>query len=288
MIGVFLLENFQEALTGEHVDSASARVVEQVVRTTCNFTGRDFLPSFRVEDKQSRRPPASHEEPVMSFVERHREIVFGGSNGPTGQDGALDSINDFDLLLVRNVHEKTSSRFLKAKRFRMGVDDDVPNLLPVGIQKPKPSRALLSFPQLFRPGVSDDHTLAAGVVANVVGVIGELHSRKDLKCGPIEDLRDAVKAAGDEQPVGGGVVKHSLWLSQIGNRAHALARFQVDHLERMVVHSGHEEALAFHVDAGMIDAAFDVRQGNMGFQRQGLGLLAGGRAARNEQCCKNQ
>src|SRR5438876_1256035 len=198
VIGVFLLENFQEALTGEHVDSASGRVVEQVVRTTCNFTGRDFLPSFRVEDKQSRRPPASHEEPVMSFVERHREIVFGGSNGPTGQDGALDSINDFDLLLVWNVHEKTSPRFLKAKRFRMRVDDDVPNLLPVGIQKPKPSRALLSFPELLCPGVSHDHSLAPGIEANVVGVIGELQSRKHLKCGPIEDLRDAIKAAGDE------------------------------------------------------------------------------------------
>src|SRR5947209_19907288 len=28
VVGIFLLENFQEALTGEHVDSAYARVVE--------------------------------------------------------------------------------------------------------------------------------------------------------------------------------------------------------------------------------------------------------------------
>src|SRR2546421_4846297 len=43
VVGIFLLENFQEALTSEHVDPASVRVVEEVVRTTCNVTGRDFL-----------------------------------------------------------------------------------------------------------------------------------------------------------------------------------------------------------------------------------------------------
>src|SRR5260370_40155797 len=117
----------------------------------------------------------------MSFVECHGEIALG-ANGPSGQDSALDCIDDFNLLLFWNVHEKTSSRFLKAKRFGMGINDDVPGLLPVGIQKPKPSGALLPFPQLLCPGVSHDHTLAAGVVANVIGVVGELHSRKDLKC----------------------------------------------------------------------------------------------------------
>src|SRR5437870_4895065 len=107
----------------------------------------------------------------------------------------------------------------------MGIDDDVPGLLSVGVQKPEPSGSFFPFSQLLCPGVSDDHTLASGVVANVIGVVRELHGRKDLKCGSIEDLRDAVKTAGHEQTVGGGVVEHSLWLGKVGNGVHTLAGF---------------------------------------------------------------
>ena len=80
----------------------------------------------------------------------------------------------------------------------MGVDNEITRLLPVRVQKPKPPGSFHPFSELLCPGVSDDHTLAASVVANVVGVVRELHSCKDLKCGSVEDLRDAVKAAGDE------------------------------------------------------------------------------------------
>src|SRR6266566_8907576 len=52
VIGIFLLENFQETLAGEHVDSASARVVEQIVGTTCNLTGRDFRSEERRVGKE--------------------------------------------------------------------------------------------------------------------------------------------------------------------------------------------------------------------------------------------
>src|SRR6266849_2775529 len=51
----------------------------------------------------------------------------------------------------------------------------------------------------------------------------------------------------------------------------------------MVVNGGHKETLAFHVDAGVIDASFDIRQGDMGCERQGL--LPGGQAIQQEQCC---
>src|SRR5438445_5532352 len=166
VIGIFLLENFQETLACEHVDSASARVVEQIVRRAGNFAGRDFLASCRIKDEQPRRHPASHEQPVMSFVERHREIVLE-ANRPTGQDSALDGINDFDLILVWNVYEKTSSRFLKLKRLGMGIDDDVTGFLPIGVQKPKPSGALLPFPQLAASAAY--HVIKPVVVLKGVG-----------------------------------------------------------------------------------------------------------------------
>ena len=84
MIGIFLLENFQEALTSEHVNPASSCVVEKVVGTTRNFAGRNFLAILRIEDQQLRRHPAPNEQPVMTFVERHREIILCGGNRPTG------------------------------------------------------------------------------------------------------------------------------------------------------------------------------------------------------------
>ena|ERR1700693_785577 len=84
MIGIFLMENFQEALTGEHIDPPSFRVVEKVVRATCNLTRRDLLASFSIKDEQSWGYPASHKQPVISFVERPREICFCRCDGPAG------------------------------------------------------------------------------------------------------------------------------------------------------------------------------------------------------------
>src|ERR1700682_606119 len=170
----------------------------------------------------------------------------------------------------------------------MGIDDDIPRLLPVGVQKPKPPGSLLPFPQRLCPGVSHDHTLAAGVKANVVGVVRALYARKKFKCGPVVDIRDAVKTASDEQTIGGRIVEHSLRLRQIGNRVHLLSGLQIDHFKGVVGNGGHEETLPLQVDAEVIDASLDVRQCNVGFQRQSWGLLTGGRAAQIEQSCEEQ
>src|SRR5882672_10129438 len=59
VIGILLLKDFQETLTGENVDPTSVRIVEQVVGTTCNFTRRDFLAGIRIKNEQARWHPAS-------------------------------------------------------------------------------------------------------------------------------------------------------------------------------------------------------------------------------------
>src|SRR5438552_3992902 len=69
----------------------------------------------------------------------------------------------------------------------------------------------------------------------------------------------AIAATGNEQPIGGRVVKWCLGLVQVRNRVHLPACLQVDHLERVIVERGHKEALAFHIDTKMIHAPFDVR-----------------------------
>src|SRR6266481_4522992 len=104
----------------------------------------------------------------MSFVERHRKITLRRRDRPPGQDVKFDAVNDFDLLLVRNIDEDPISRLLEPKRLGMCIDHDVASLVAIRVQKPKASRSLRSFPQLLRPGISDDHPLPAGVITNVV------------------------------------------------------------------------------------------------------------------------
>src|ERR1700730_6493620 len=141
----------------------------------------------------------------------------------------------------------------------MGIDHDVTNLLPTRVQKRKASGSLRSLSQLLGPGISNDHTLPAGVIANVVGVVRQLRGRDNLKRCPIVDLRDAVKSTSDEELIVGSVVEYPLWLTQICNGAQEMSGFQINHLERVIVNGGHEQTLAFHVHAQVIDASFDTR-----------------------------
>ena len=224
VVRIFLFESLQNADIGEHVNPASLRVVKKVIRLTCNLNGRNFLSSLCIKDQQPRRHPAAHEKTVMCFVERHRKVILCCANGPAGEDSALCNVNDFNLFLLGNVNEETGTCFFKAKRFWMGINDDVREPFTLGVQKTQPSGALFPFSELLCAGVSDDHRLAAGIVANVVGVI----------------LHDTVKPAGDEQSVGGGFVKHPLWFGQIRNGVHTLAGFQVNYFNRVVLDSGHE------------------------------------------------
>src|SRR5262245_3699483 len=110
----------------------------------------------------------------------------------------------------------------------MGIHDDLPCLLSVRIQKPKYPASLRPASQRFFSAVAHDHTAAAGVVANVVGVVGELHRFKNLKCGPVVNLGRAVTTAGHEQAIGGSVVEQSLGFLEIRKRPQSLATLHVE------------------------------------------------------------
>ena len=65
MIGISLLQDINEALTSDHIDSASFRVVKEVVRITHNFGRCYCLASFRIENQQARWRAASNKQPVI-------------------------------------------------------------------------------------------------------------------------------------------------------------------------------------------------------------------------------
>jgi hypothetical protein len=136
MIGIFLLQNIDEALTSDHVDPASLRVVEEIVRIGNNFGGRYCLAALGIEDQQARRLAAANKQPMVSFVERHRKTRRCGRSGPSGEYVSLYHVGYFDLFLVWNIHENACPGFLQLKRFGVGVNDDFPGFLPVGIQNP--------------------------------------------------------------------------------------------------------------------------------------------------------
>src|ERR1700730_12831795 len=131
----------------------------------------------------------------MCFVERHRKITLCRRDRPTGQDRELDTVNDFDLLLIRNIDEDPISRLLEPKRLGMSIDHDVTGLVPIRVQKPKAPGSHGSFPKLLCPGISDDHPLPADVIPNVVGIVGELGGCENLKGRPVIYLYDAVNSA---------------------------------------------------------------------------------------------
>src|SRR5207253_11179710 len=69
---------------------------------------------------------------------------------------------------------------------------------------------------------------------------------------------------------------------------HLRSGFQIDHLKSVVADAGHEQTLAFQVDAEVIDASFYVWQGDAAFKGQNLGVLRGSRSAERKQTCEEQ
>src|SRR5215472_4915918 len=105
----------------------------------------------------------------------------------------------------------------------MGVDDDVSRPFAVGIDESEPSGSFLTFSQLLSTRVSNDHTLAARVVANIVGIIRKLYRCKNLKRVSIKYLRDTIQATSHEQMIRCGVVEHTLRLGEVGDGVDALS-----------------------------------------------------------------
>src|SRR5689334_6067074 len=101
----------------------------------------------------------------------------------------------------------------------MRVHNDLPGQLPVGAQKRQCAASRWPVPQRLFPSIPDYHTTTAGVVANVVGVVGEPHRLQKLKRGSVVNPGGAIGGS-DVQTIGRSVVKLSLRLLQVGKSSH--------------------------------------------------------------------
>lgn len=115
-------------------------------------------------------------------------------------------------------------------------------------RSPSPPVPASRFLNLLRPGVSDDHWLAADVLPNVVSIVGE--AAITLNVVPSYTfVAPFPPQATNRRLVEASIVHalrlvHALGLLQIRNRLHALAGFQIDDLERVIGNGGSKEPLA--------------------------------------------
>src|SRR5579871_2039427 len=247
MIRIFLLDHVDEPASANYVNTSQRSIVKEVVRVGHNLHRVHEFAGLGINRKQARRHAAANKQPMMGFVERHRETCLRSGGGPTGEDRALYKVGNLDLLLVGDIHENASSCLLKLERFGVGIHDYLPDQLSPGIQNPQRPGSLWPSSQRLFPAISDDHSATARIVANIVGIVGELHRVHELKCRAIENFRSAINTVGGVQAMGRIIVKQSLRLRQTRQRPDSLAGLQVEHLDSVVAQGGHEEALAFHI-----------------------------------------
>lgn len=100
----------------------------------------------------------------------------------------------------------------------MRIDDNAGDPLSRAIQQSQATAACFPVASMLRPSATDDHILASAVIADIVGIVRELHGGENLKRGPIENLRRSVKSARHKRRFRGSVEEHSLWFSQAGDR----------------------------------------------------------------------
>lgn len=92
----------------------------------------------------------------------------------------------------------------------MRVEDDISDPLSICVDESESTAPCFTFPQLLYTRVTDDHTLGARIVANVVGIVGELCCCEGLKRPPIKDFRCTIKSSGDEKTVRRRVIEDTL------------------------------------------------------------------------------
>src|SRR5215469_17677507 len=73
--------------------------------------------------------------------------------------------------------------------------------------------------------------------------------------------------------IAGSVVVNTLWLSKIFNCVNHTPSLKIDDFESVVFDSSHEQPLTHYVNAGMINATFEVWQRNARLKRKGLRFL---------------
>jgi len=88
-VGVVLADDIHETFAAGKVEAFARNVVKQVVGVRGDGEVGNRLPVGSVEDDKARRLPAPDKQPVVPFVQRHREVGFELGHRPRRGDSLL-------------------------------------------------------------------------------------------------------------------------------------------------------------------------------------------------------
>lgn len=117
MIRIGLFKHADEPFSSRDVYTLSAGVVIGIV---CVLNARkcgNRFSSVSIENGQARRFMRGDKEPVIGFIQSHREIVLE-CHGPTN-DGVSLPVDHGNLFQVRQIHVDVGASGFQLKRLRM-------------------------------------------------------------------------------------------------------------------------------------------------------------------------
>src|ERR1700692_2383492 len=115
MIRFFLLNNTDDSLAPDYVNTPAVRVVIHVIGVASAGQGGDDVACLRAENDEPGWTPGSDEQPVISFVQRHREVESIPVQLPFGNRTRLSINRQGDVSAVGIVHEDLGSGRLQLK-----------------------------------------------------------------------------------------------------------------------------------------------------------------------------
>ena len=225
MIRIGLFKHADEAFSSRDVYALPAGVVTRIVSVLNARKYGNRFPAVGIENGQARWLMRGNEEPVIRFIQGHREIVFQG-HGPANDDVSL-SVDHRNLFQVRQIHVKARARDLQLKRLRMraqvvffrqpfvrcGID---------GADRPR-----------FVFSIANVHAPIRRVVAQIVNVTVEINGLDQTKSSAFIDV-ELPFAAGGKKLLELRRVDRSLWIRDASDAVAADTGADVDNFHTVV------------------------------------------------------
>src|SRR5216684_5259562 len=117
MIWVFLLENADRSLAPDYVNTLAVWVIVHVVRVASASQCCDNVARLCAKNDELGWAAASDEQPVISFIQRHREVESIPIEPPFRNDTRPTIDRQGDVSTIGIVHEDFGARRFQLKRF---------------------------------------------------------------------------------------------------------------------------------------------------------------------------
>src|ERR1700686_1703223 len=169
MIGVFLLENADRSLAPDYVNTLAVWVIVHVVRVASAGQCCDNVARLCAKNDELGWAAASDEQPVICFIQRHREVESIPIEAPFGNRTRTTIYRQGDVSTIGIVHKDLGSRRFQLKRFWVSSPKVV-----VAATALVSRRIDYSDSSIFIFAISHIDLLSQRIVADVVWVLAKI------------------------------------------------------------------------------------------------------------------